>query len=152
MQLQCEKGDEKERVLWVREKVRDIELLKSHHYRPFDKTDKAHKEFLSPRFPLPPSRWYLNVHAADLSSFRSLTVNLPPSLPLHSSLPPFSLRPLLVDAINYATAACAQLRRCCSRTIFSILSRCRTGGPRSRKSTPNRIREEIRAGLTRWMS
>lgn len=137
----------------VRGRVRDIELLKSHHYRPFDKADKAHKECLSPRLPLPTprSRWYLNVRAADLSSSRSLTVNLPPSSPSHSTLPPSfhppPPRPPLLDAINYATAACVQLRRCASRTILPILSRCRTGGPRSRKSTPNRIKGEIRAGL-----
>lgn len=78
-----------------RRRVRDIELLKSHHYRPFDKADKAHKECLSPRFPLPlpPFRWYLNVSAADLSSSRSLTVNLPPSSSSRSSLPPPSLAP-----------------------------------------------------------
>lgn len=37
----------------ARGRVRDIELLESHHYRPFDKADKAHKECLSPRLPLP---------------------------------------------------------------------------------------------------
>lgn len=37
----------------VRGRVRDIELFKSHHYRPFDKADKAHKECLSPRLLLP---------------------------------------------------------------------------------------------------
>lgn len=98
----------------IRRTVRDIELLKSHHYRPFDKADKAHKECLSRVSPCPPSRWYLNVRAADLSSSRSLTVNLPPSsflaLTLHAAS--FSPRPLLVDAINYATATYAQLHRC----------------------------------------
>ena len=47
------------------------------------------------------------------------------------------------------------MRRSCadaSRTIFSILFWCHTGGPRSRKSTLNRIREEIRARLERWVS
>ena len=105
-QLQRETGRKGKGRVNVRERVRDTELLKSHHYQSFDKTDKAHKECLSPRFSLSPSRWYLNVHAADLSSFRSLTVNLLPSSPLYSPLPPFLLWPLFVDAINYATAAC----------------------------------------------
>lgn len=110
---------------------------------------------LVPASPPAPSRWYLNVRAADLSSSRSLTVNLPPSSPSHSSLPPlFSLRLLLVDAINYATAAYAQLRRCLENDPFDPLfdfgvvpvvqdreNRRRTG-----------LRGEIRAGLERWMS
>lgn len=31
-----------------------VGLLRSHHYRPFDKADKAHKECLSHRVPHPP--------------------------------------------------------------------------------------------------
>lgn len=143
-------------------------MLKSHHYRPFDKADKAHKECLSPRFPLPPRPppsvgILMSVRPTCLPLALLLLIFLPPRPRAPHFLPlprPFSLRPLLLR--------CHKLCDCNVRAAApmprerspSVLSRCHIGGPRSRKSTPNRIRggeggqggREIRAGLERRMS
>lgn len=64
----CERvarGRKEDSPLVFRGRARDVGLLKSHHYRPFDKADKAHKECLSHRAPDPVVPlllvWYLNV-------------------------------------------------------------------------------------------
>lgn len=96
----------------------------------------------------PPPRWYLNVSVADLSPSRSRTVNLPLSLPflfVPCSFPFAALRRChkLCDCTVRAAASTP-------RTILSFLSvshRWPKIAPASRKSTPDRIRGEIRAEL-----
>lgn len=108
------------------------------------------------------SRWYLNVctrplclplallllHFLPLFASCSFHPFLFFSVPPPSTPPSFRLS-LLVDAINYATATWAQLRRCLERSFR--FSRYRTGGPASPWPRENRRRtgleEEIKAGL-----
>lgn len=143
--------------------MRDIELLKSHHYRSFDKTDKAYKECLSPRLPSIPSSLLVGILMSVRPTLLPLALLLLIFLPLFApcSFPPFlflSLPPPLPSFFSTASPRrCHKLCDCnvsaaapMPRTIFSFLSvsyRWSKIAPASRKSTLNRIREEIKAGL-----
>lgn len=137
--------------------VKDIELLKSHHYRPFDKADKTHKECLSPRLPLPLLVGILmSVRPTCLPLALLLLIFLPPPFSSsHSTIPPPSL--LFIPA---SPRRCHKLCECNVRAAAPMLRE------RSSRSSPgvvpvvqdreNRRRtglgREIRAGLERRMS
>lgn len=136
---------EKEGKWCCRRRVRDIDLFKSHHYRPFDKADKAYKECLSLR----PSLTLLLVgilmspRPTCLALALILLIFLYPR-PSSSFLVP-SPSPHLVDAINYATAPCAQLHRRLKRSFR--FSRYRTDGRRLPRPRENRRRTGLEARL-----
>lgn len=118
-------------------------MFKSHHYWPFDKTDKAYKECLRPSLTLLLVGILMSPWPTCLPLALLLLIFLYPCPSSSFLVPPPS--PLFVDAINYATAPCAQLHRRLKRSFRS--SRCRTDDRRLPRLRENRRRTGLEKRL-----